>query len=145
MFDLDETLVYVQGKDIYVRPYSDSVLWILSRVKSNILILWSSADSTYVYNVIVRLNWSQYFKKILTREDCDVSLKLYGENKSCLYIRNILKEEDEIYSIKYIMIDDLADENDKNNYYDFKIQIVPYKTTKPGPDLHLYNAVKCFI
>lgn len=144
VFDLDETLVYVQGKSIFVRPYSESILQALNNTHSNTVILWLAADFTYVHNVLIRLNWCHYFKKVLTREDCEISFKLYGENKSCFFIKNLLKKENEIYNIKYIFIDDLASKNDTKNEYDFKINIVPYKNPKT-PDLHLYNAIKCFL
>lgn len=145
VFDLDETLVYVHEKDIYVRPYSESILQNLNNIKSNILILWSSADYSYVHNILIRLNWCHYFKIVLTRDDCEISFKLYDENKSCLFIKNILKNDDEIFNIKYILIDDLALKNETKNLYDFKINIVPYNNNKYGPDLHLYNAIKCFL
>lgn len=145
VFDLDETLVYVHGKDIFVRPYSETVLQVLNNNKSNIVILWSSADFTYVHNVLIRLNWCHYFKKILTRDDCEVSFKLYGENKSCFFIKDLLKRENETYNIKFILIDDLALTNEIKKEYDFKINIVPFKSTKPTPDLHLFNAIKSFL
>lgn len=147
VFDLDETLVNVIGKDIFVRPYSESILNTLSQhnKNNNILILWSAADFSYVYNVLVRLNWCHYFRRILTRDECEMSFKLYNEYKSCLFIKNLLKMENDIYSIKYIMIDDLASKNETNNLYDYKINIVPYKSTDAKPDIHLYNAIKCFL
>lgn len=145
VFDLDETLVHVQGKNIFVRPYAETVLQVLNNIDSNILILWSSADFTYVHNVLIRLNWSHYFRKVLTRDDCDISFKLYGENKSCLLVKDLLKKENEIYNIKFILIDDLALKNETKKQYDFKINIVPFKNLNSGPDLHLFNAVKCFL
>ncbi|TLY46858.1 MAG: DUF705 domain-containing protein [Gammaproteobacteria bacterium] len=142
VFDLDETLVFVKGKDIYVRPYAESAMHILSRRDSNILILWSTGDLNYVYNVLTRLNWCHYFRKILTRDDCEMSLQRYGDYKSSLYVSNLLKYDTLGMSVKYVLIDDLALENESKNLYDMKISIVPYK---PGPDLHLYNAVKHFV
>lgn len=145
VFDLDETLVYVQGKDIFIRPYSESILQALNKSQSNIVILWSAADFTYVHNILIRLNWSHYFKKVLTRDDCESSFKLFGENKSCFFIKNLLKRENEMYNIQFIFIDDLASKNETKNEYDFKINIVPYNKPNSGPDLHLYNAIKCFL
>jgi len=143
VFDLDETLVCVKGKEVYVRPYADTTLQILSQRDSNILILWSAGDFNYVYNVITLLNWTHYFKRIFTRNDCNLSLQQYGDLKSSRYVANALKYDIIGMNVQFILIDDLALQNEKQNLYDMKICIVPFK--EPRADLHLYNAVKHFV
>lgn len=145
VFDLDECLVHVSNDKVYVRPYAEAILQILSRKPSCFVVLWSSGTRNYIYHVVSRLNWFHYFKKILTREDCEYSFSAYKEYKSCLYIKKIIEKEFAVstFNTKFILIDDLALFNEKYNLYDYKIAVVPF--TKPGPDLHLYYAIQSFI
>lgn len=145
VLDLDENLIHVDFENIFVRPYVETALQIMRRQNSFITILWTQGTKNYAYNILSRLNWFHLFDKILTRDGCEFSFKLYNEYKSSFYIKKIVTNElsNCTQNIKYIFIDDLAFKNEIKNLYDSKINIIPFQ--KLGPDVSFHNAVKEFI
>jgi hypothetical protein len=141
VFDLDETMVHVVGKNIYVRPYIQHVLYNLWKKRNIYCILWSAGDESYVLNTISTLNWHHYFIKVLTRQNCEISAQLFGSYKSRYYLDRTLNPYLRKYNkLHYTFIDDNAYKNCEKGEYDSVIEIPPY--LGGHVDFAIYNYFK---
>lgn len=152
VFDLDETLVYVDKEKVLVRPYSESVLHFLWNEPRAVTVLWSAADESYVYNVLNVLHWHHYFTEVFCRKNCEISCQLFGSYKSRKYLERCLSKYLTLPNLlKYILVDDRAvsntscdddDDDDDIVGYDFAIEIPPFHGE--NGDMNLYKCLKRF-
>lgn len=71
---------------------------------------------------------------------------MFKDMKSCFYLKRLLEKDLNplmANRIKYLLIDDLANEMDSQDSYDIKINIPPFKEL--GPDIHLYSALRPYL
>ena len=139
VIDFDETLAYYDEDYIlqdgthpmdshpsfYTRPFFEHFLSFLKSFnKNNILILWTAGTTCYIYLAIFIMNIAPYFYKILSRPDCEESLKQYGYKKAHAYL---ISKYPTLANMKSVLIDDQAHTNGCNEY-DLLINVAPYNS-----------------
>lgn len=143
VFDLDETLVFVKDRDIYVRPYAQHILYSLWKNSEVYTVLWSAGDTSYVYNILSALNWHHYFVEVFTRRNCNVSYEMFGFNKCRKYVERSLSTFITMNNIlRFVLIDDCASRNSDKNDYDKTIEPPPFYGE--NGDTGLYHCMKEF-
>lgn len=116
---MDETVLYYDlecrvGKNpyYYLKPGIRENLYFCQKMNGNLNVLWSMGTEDYVMDALTHLDVAKYFSHIMTRNECDESLRKYGANKSALYLADHLGIDNPC-RVKTMLIDDKAYENSK--------------------------------